>query len=144
MITIDSNALQVAQNFEKQVAEYPQIVKKALGRTAEFLIFLIKQRTAKGKDYQGNAFVKYSSDYASIRKAKGLPTTPDLFFKGNMMSGMTQTSTPTQAQITFTSVRENSKALWNQRTRKFFAIGSLEEPIIKNKFMEEYNRLMNK
>jgi len=142
MITIESNVLQVARNFEQQIRQQPNIVKTALGRTAEFLMFLIKQRTAKGKDYQGNSFVKYTPEYARVRKAKGLPTTPDLFFKGNMMSGMTQRSTPTQAQITFSSVRENSKALWNQKTRKFFAIGDKEAPLLKNKFMDEYNRLM--
>jgi hypothetical protein len=142
MITIESNVLQVARNFEQQIRQQPNIVKIALGRTAEFLMFLIKQRTAKGSDYQGNSFVKYTPEYARVRKAKGLPTTPDLFFKGNMMSGMTQRSTPTQAQITFSSVRENSKALWNQKTRKFFAIGDKEAPLLKNKFMDEYNRLM--
>jgi hypothetical protein len=142
MITIESNVLQVARNFEQQIREQPNIVKTALGRTAEFLMFLIKQRTARGSDYQGNSFVKYTPEYARVRKAKGLPTTPDLFFKGNMMSGMTQRSSPTQAQITFSSVRENSKALWNQKTRKFFAIGDKEAPLLKNKFMDEYNRLM--
>jgi len=142
MITIESNALQIVDNFSKQISEQPNIVKTALGRTAEFLMFIIKQRTAKGKDYQGNSFVKYTPEYAKIRKVKELPTTPDLFFKGNMMSNMTQRSTPTQARITFSAVRENSKALWNQKTRKFFAIGDREAPLLKNKFMEEYNRLM--
>jgi hypothetical protein len=142
MITIESNTLQVAKNFEKQVAEQPQIVKKALGRTAEFLMFLIKQRTAKGKDYQGNNFIKYTPEYASIRKSKSLPLTPDLFFKGNMLSNMTQKSSPTSAQIYFSAVREGIKAVGNQRTRKFFAIGDREAPQLMNKFMEEYNRLM--
>lgn len=142
MITIESNVLQVARNFEQQIRQQPQIVKTALGRTAEFLMFIIKQRTAKGKDYQGNDFVKYTPEYLKLRKQKGLPTRPDLFFKGNMMSGMTQRSSPTQAQITFSTIRENSKALWNQKTRKFFAIGDREAPLLKNKFMDEYNKLM--
>jgi len=142
MITIESNVLQVVANFEKQIAEQPNIVKTALGRTAEFLMFIIKQRTAKGKDYQGNSFVKYTSAYAKTRRAKGLPLTPDLFVKGNMLSNMTQKSSPTQSQIYFSAVRENLKALGNQRTRKFFAIGDKEAPVLMNKFMEEYNRLM--
>lgn len=142
MITIESNVLQVVKNFEEQIRQQPNIVKTALGRTSEFLMFLIKQRTATGKDYKGNPFVEYTPEYKKIRKLKGLPTTPDLFFKGNMMSGMTQRSSSKQSQITFSSVRENSKALWNQETRKFFAIGDIEAPLLKNKFMEEYNRLM--
>ena len=141
MITIQSNVLQVVANFQKQIIEQPNIVKTALGRTAEFLMFIIKQRTAKGKDFQGNSFIKYTSEYSKIRKAKGLPTTPDLFFKGNMLSNMTQKSSPTKAEISFSAVRENIKALGNQRTRKFFAIGDKEKPILMNKFMEEYNKL---
>ena len=141
MITVQSNVLQVVSNFEKQIYEHPQKVKIALGRTAEFLMFIIKQRTARGKDYQGNNFVKYSDSYLEFRKLKQLPTTPDLFVKGNMMSNMTQKTTPTQSQIYFSAVRENIKALNNQKTRKFFAIDDKETPLIKNKFMEEYNRL---
>ena len=141
MITVQSNVLQVVSNFERQIYEHPQKVKTALGRTAEFLMFLIKQRTARGKDYQGNNFVKYSDSYLEFRKLKQLPTTPDLFFKGNMMSNMTQKTTPTKSQIYFSAVRENIKALNNQKTRKFFAIGDKETLLIKNKFMEEYNKL---
>jgi len=144
MITIESNVLQVVANFEKQIAQQPNVVKTALGRTAEFLMFIIKQRTARGKDFQGNNFVKYTPEYAKIRKAKGLPTTPDLFFKGNMLSNMTQKSSPTKAEISFSAVRENIKALGNQRTRKFFAIGDKEKPLLVNKFMEEYNRLIKR
>jgi hypothetical protein len=47
-ITVEDNSLQVAKNFEKQVREQPLIVKTALGRTAEFLMGLIKQRTSRG------------------------------------------------------------------------------------------------
>ena len=140
-LTVEDNSLQVANNFERQVREQPQIVKTALGRTAEFLMFIIKQRTKKGKDFQGNSFVRYTSEYAKIRKDKGLSTTPDLFFKGNMLSNMTQKSSSSQAEIYFSAVRENKKALGNQRSRKFFAIGDREKPILMNKFMEEYNKL---
>jgi hypothetical protein len=141
MITIESNILQVVQNFEKQVREQPQIVKTSLGRTAEFLMFLIKRRTARGKDYNGNDFAKYTSEYRKIRETKQLPTRPDLFFSGKMLSNMTQKSSPTEAQVYFTSVREGLKAIGNQRKRKFFAIGFSEEPLLKNKFMEEYTKL---
>lgn len=141
MITIESNVLKVVDNFEKQIREQPITVKTALGRTAEFLMFLIKQRTARGKDYQGNDFVKYTPEYKKIRQSKELPTRPDLFFSGNMLSNMTQKSSPTQAQIYFSAVREGLKAIGNQRTRKFFAIGDKEAPLLKNKFMQEYIRL---
>jgi len=141
MITIESNILQVVNNFEKQVREQPLIVKKSLGRTAEFLMFLIKKRTARGKDFNGMDFAKYTPEYRKIREEKQLPLKPDLFFSGKMLSNMTQKSTPSYAQVYFSSIREGLKAMGNQRKRKFFAIGDAEAPLLKNKFMEEYNKL---
>ena len=140
-LNIESNVLQIVEGFEKQIREQPSIVQKSLGRTAEFLMFLIKRRTARGKDFNGMDFVKYTPEYRKIREAKQLPTKPDLFFSGKMLSNMTQKSTPSQAQISFSTIREGLKAMGNQRKRKFFAIGDAEAPLLKNKFMEEYTRL---
>jgi len=142
MITIESNTLQVAQNFEKQVREQPNIVKTTLGRTAEFLMFLIKQRTAKGESSDGNAFPKYTAEYAFLRKKAGRQTSmPDLNFTGQMLSNITQKSSPSQAIIYFANKFQNVKALGNQTKRKFFAIGEREQQPIINVFMKEYNKL---
>ena len=142
MITVESNALQVAQNFERQVREQPNIVKTALGRTAEFLMFLIKQRTARGTSADGNAFPKYTAEYSFIRKKAGRQTsTPDLNFSGKMLSNITQKSNPNYAIIYFANKFQNVKALGNQTKRKFFAIGEKEQQPIINVFMKEYNKL---
>ena len=142
MITIESNALEVAKNFEKQVREQPLIVKTALGRTAEFLMFLIKQRTAKGVSADGNAFPKYTAEYAFLRKKSGRQvSTPDLNFTGQMLSNITQKSNPNYAIIYFANKFQNVKALGNQTKRKFFAIGDREQQPIINVFMKEFNKL---
>ena len=65
-ITVEDNSLQVANNFEKQVREQPLIVKTALGRTAEFLIGLIKQRTAKGMSADNTSFPPYTDAYKTF------------------------------------------------------------------------------
>ena len=162
-ITVEDNSLQVAKNFEKQVKEQPLIVKTALGRTAEFLMGLIKQRTQRGINADGNAFPPYSTKpyFFNITPRAGSPTYKtfeggykeyrnfmgkqsnkvDLNFFGNMLSNITQKSTPTQAIIYFASKFENTKALGNQRKRKFFAIGQKEQQPIVNVFMKEYNKL---
>jgi hypothetical protein len=162
-ITVEDNSLQVAKNFEKQVREQPLIVKTALGRTAEFLMGLIKQRTARGINADGNAFPPYSTKpyFFNITPRAGSPTYKtfeggykeyrnfmgkqsnkvDLNFSGNMLSNITQKSTPTQAIIYFASKFENTKALGNQKKRKFFAIGAKEQQPIVNVFMKEYNKL---
>ena len=62
-LTVEDNSLQVAKNFEKQVREQPQIVKTALGRTAEFLMGIIKQRTTRGQNADGNSFPPYTEAF---------------------------------------------------------------------------------
>ena len=163
MITVQDNSLQVAKNFERQVREQPQIVKTALGRTAEFVMGIIKQRTKQGVSADGNAFPAYSTKpyFFNITPRSATPTyktfqggykeyrtfmgkqnnKPDLNFFGNMLSNITQKSSPTEAIIYFASKFENTKALGNQRKRKFFAIGQKEQQPIMNVFMKEYNKL---
>jgi hypothetical protein len=141
-ITIEDNSLQVAKNFEKQVREHPLQVKTALGRTAEFLIGLIKQRTARGKDYQGRSFPPYTNVYKEFREQAGRQTQfPDLNFSGQMLSSITQKSEPDYAVIYFANKFQNVKAIGNQKKRKFFAIGSQEIQPILNVFMKTYNKL---
>ena len=141
-ITVEDNSLQVAKNFEKQVREHPLIVKTALGRTAEFLIGLIKQRTTRGKDYQGKAFPAYTNVYKEFRQQAGRQTQfPDLTFSGQMLSSIVQKSEPDYAVIYFANKFQNVKAIGNQKKRKFFAIGSQEIQPILNVFMKNYNKL---
>jgi hypothetical protein len=141
-ITVEDNSLQVAKNFEKQVREHPLQVKTALGRTAEFLIGLIKQRTTRGRDYQGKAFPAYTNVYKEFRQQAGRQTQfPDLTFSGQMLSSITQKSEPDYAVIYFANKFQNVKAIGNQKKRKFFAIGSQEIQPILNVFMKNYNKL---
>jgi hypothetical protein len=141
-ITVSDNSLQVAKNFEKQVREHPLQVKTALGRTAEFLIGLIKQRTTRGKDYQGKAFPAYTNVYKEFRQQAGRQTQfPDLTFSGQMLSSIAQKSEPDYAVIYFANKFQNVKAIGNQKKRKFFAIGSQEIQPILNVFMKTYNKL---
>jgi len=141
-ITVEDNSLQVAKNFEKQVREQPQIVKTALGRTAEFLMGLIKQRTSRGVNSDGNSFPPYTEAYKKFRQNAGRQTQyPDLNFSGQMLSNITQRSQPTQAIIYFANKFQNTKALGNQKKRKFFAIGAREIQPVMNVFMQTYNKL---
>jgi len=141
-ITVEDNSLQVVRNFEKQVREQPLIVKTALGRTAEFLMGLIKQRTARGISADGNSFPPYTEAYKIFRQQAGRQTQyPDLNFSGQMLSNITQRSQPTQAIIYFANKFQNVKALGNQKKRKFFAIGAREIQPVMNVFMQTYNKL---
>ena len=141
-ITVEDNSLQVAKNFEKQVREQPLIVKTALGRTAEFLMGLIKQRTSRGVSADGNSFPPYTEAYKTFRQQAGRQTQfPDLNFSGQMLSNITQKSEPSFAIIYFANKFQNTKALGNQNKRKFFAIGAREIQPVMNVFMQTYNKL---
>lgn len=141
-ITVSDNSLQVAKNFEKQVREQPLIVKTALGRTAEFLIGLIKQRTQRGVSADNTSFPPYTEAYKTFRQNAGRQTQyPDLNFSGQMLSNIVQKSEPDYAIIYFANKFQNVKALGNQKKRKFFAIGSKEIQPVMNVFMQTYNKL---
>ena len=141
-LTVSDNSLQVAKNFERQVREQPQIVKTALGRTAEFLMGLIKQRTSRGVSADGNSFPPYTEAYKTFRQQAGRQTQfPDLNFSGQMLSNITQKSEPSFAIIYFANKFQNTKALGNQNKRKFFAIGAREIQPVMNVFMQTYNKL---
>jgi hypothetical protein len=141
-ITVEDNSLQVVKNFEKQVREQPLIVKTALGRTAEFLIGLIKQRTSKGMSADNTSFPAYTEAYKTFRQNAGRQTQyPDLNFSGQMLSNITQRSEPSFAIIYFANKFQNAKALGNQKKRKFFAISSKEIQPAMNVFMQTYNKL---
>jgi hypothetical protein len=141
-ITVSDNSLQVVKNFEKQIREQPLIVKTALGRTAEFLMGLIKQRTQRGINSDGNSFPPYTEAYKTFRQNAGRQTQyPDLNFSGQMLSNITQRSEPSYAIIYFANKFQNVKALGNQKKRKFFAIGAREIQPVMNVFMQTYNKL---
>jgi hypothetical protein len=56
---VDDKKLQ--RKLDQQIREQPRQVQKVLGRTAEFLMGLIKQRTQRGKNVDGLTFAPYST-----------------------------------------------------------------------------------
>jgi hypothetical protein len=137
-ITPKVDDLRLRKNLRKQIREQPRQVQKALGRTAEFLLGLIRKRTQKGKDADNNNFKPYTSEYKSFREQKGRQTIfPDLNFSGQMLSNMTQKAKPKQAILFFASKFQGLKAIGNQKKRPFFLIGDNERKTLINFFAKE-------
>ena len=144
-ITVEDNLKEVSTEVKKNILNQPNILQKTLGRTAEFIMFLIKKRTAIGQDSEGKQFPKYNSVYAEFRKKSGRQVAyADLNFTGQMLSNMTQRSTPNYAIIYFANKFQAVKALGNNNKRKFFTVGEKELKPIMNIFMNEYNKLNNR
>jgi len=130
------------KKLDQQIRDNPRQIQKALGRTAEFLMGLIKQRTQKGKDADGRRFKPYTPEYKSFRRKKGRQANfPDLNFSGNMLSNMTQKSTSTNATLFFASKAQSLKALGNQKKRTFFAVGNKESKTLINFFAKEFKKV---
>ena len=126
------------RKLDQQIREQPRQVQKALGRTAEFLLGLIRKRTQKGKDADGRNFKPYTPEYKSFRRQKGRQTRfPDLNFSGNMLSNMTQKANPKQAILFFANKFQGLKAIGNQKKRPFFLIGDNERKTLINFFAKE-------
>jgi hypothetical protein len=138
--TVDDKVLQ--QKIDRQIREQPRQIKTILGRTAEFLLGIIKQRTQRGKNADGIAFPSYKPEYKAFRRERGRQVNyPDLNFSGQMLSNMTQKADSKQALLFFANKFQATKALGNQKKRPFFAIGNRETKTIINFFAKEFKKV---
>jgi hypothetical protein len=138
--TVDDRKLQ--QKIDQQIREQPRQIQTVLGRTAEFLMGLIKQRTQKGKNADNISFPPYTSEYKAYRRQKGRQVNyPDLNFSGNMLSNMTQKANSKQAIIFFANKFQATKAVGNQNKRTFFAVGDKETVTLINFFAKEFKKV---
>jgi hypothetical protein len=138
--TVDDRRLQ--QKINQQIREQPRQIKIVLGRTAEFLLGLIKQRTQKGKNADNISFPPYKPEYKAFRRERGRQVNyPDLNFSGQMLSNMTQKADSKQAILFFANKFQNIKAVGNQKKRKFFAIGDRETKTLINFFAKEFKKV---
>lgn len=129
------------QRFDKQIQTQPRQVQIALGRTAEFLMDIIKTRTQKGRDADGKSFKQYKPEYKQFRRKAGRQVRfPDLNFSGQMLSGMVQRSNTKQAVLFFQKF-QSLKAAGNQKKRPFFLIGDRESKTLINFFAKEFKKL---
>jgi len=137
-ITPKVDDARLKRKLNQQIREQPRQVQIALGRTAEFLLGLIRKRTQKGKDADGRSFRPYTPEYKAFRRQRGRQVQfPDLNFSGQMLSNMTQKATPKQAILFFANKFQNVKAVGNQKKRPFFLIGNKEQKTLINFFNKE-------
>lgn len=130
------------RKLDQQIRDNPRQVQIALGRTAEFLMGVIKTRTKKGKDADGRSFKPYTPEYKEFRRQEGKQANfPDLNFKGNMLSNMSQKSDSKKAILFFPSKNQNAKAVGNQKKRTFFAVGDREGKTLINIFAKEFKKV---
>jgi len=164
-ITPKVDDARLRRKINNQIQNQPKQTQISLGRTAEFLIKDIRERTQSGKDAKNKLFKPYSTTpyffnigskgnpsyrtfekgYQAFRRFKGRQVSKvDLNFSGNMLSNLTQKANSKSAIIYFASTRENLKALGNQvkNKREFFKIGDRGKKLI-NFFAKEFKKVSN-
>ena len=117
------------------------------GPDREVLAFLIidriLQRTAEGKDFEGNQFARYNSNYREQRQELGLSTTPNLYLTGQMVSSI-RLLRHAQGSITIGVTQGSNAALkarWQQGgnsnipKRNFMGIDDVEASGIENEVL---------
>tara|TARA_R110002012_G_scaffold321152_2_gene547818 strand:+ start:2360 stop:2779 length:420 start_codon:yes stop_codon:yes gene_type:complete len=125
-VSVSSNGMKLASEVDKMQVEMSRNTKKALSRTAQFGMAVIKDRTEKGQSYKGGAFKKYSSSYLDFRRDIGASQTPNLEVTGEMLGAMTTNANRKEATIFFSMASEAKKAKKNERTRPFFGFSKSE------------------
>ena len=102
---------------------------KIMRQLAAYGAFAIKERTARGVDYQEKEFAPYSVAYEELRRKKGRAVDKvNLLFKGKMLGAITTDARKGEGTIFFSSATESDKAyrhvagLGNLPKREFFRL----------------------
>jgi hypothetical protein len=114
------------RKFEALSRRFAKNQKKAMLATVLQAETIIKQRTAQGKDVNGNPFKRYSDSYSSFRAKAGRSRTPNLMFSGRMLNSMKVKASKTTGVLFFSRAEESRKAAFNNRTRRFFDLSKKE------------------
>lgn len=96
-----------------------------MARLGSFAEFIIKQRTAQGRDVNGKLFKPYSEKYKLFRQEAGRGQIPNLFFSGRMLGALThRTEGSDTVRLFFHDAQQAAKASGNQRHREFFGLSA--------------------
>lgn len=111
--------------------------------------FNILNRAQKGESAEGSAFSSYSESYEKVREKKGLPTNPDLFFSGRMLSALQYEGQETQVKLYFLNTADAqgtsnaAKAYYNDQLRPFFSLSKKDIDDVSKLVSEELQRALD-
>ena len=149
VVKTNSNSKQVIRKIDKFEDRLSKIIDKGIKQAGFQLLDIIRTKTEKGIDYQGNPFAPYSEGYLKKLNKEGKSTKVDLFYTGRMMGNLTPNSAMKKTgkykvTLGFSRAEERKKALFNQvlndPKREFFNFNNPTEKIIQKQF----NRFLEK
>ena len=148
-LKIKTNSDLVKKRYARIQKKFKSIIEKGILQAGFQLLDIIRTKTAKGIDYQGNSFAPYSEGYLKQLNREGKSTKVDLFYTGRMMGSLTPSSAMKKTgkhkvTLGFSRAEERKKALFNQvlgnPKREFFNFNNPTERIIQKQF----NRFVEK
>jgi hypothetical protein len=117
-------------SYQKQISKELRLALVNAGLEAKKIIL---RRTGLGQGVEGK-FKAYSDSYKKYREELELPTTPDLFVKGDMLGAMDVRIKADYAELYFISGEQNKKAFFNDKIRPFFDLNDKEKQRIRKLF----------
>ena len=120
-------------NFKKMGVKLQQRKVKKLRLLASEIIVGIINRTQSGKDVKNNQFKKYSKGYEKTKAKRFGSAKPNLTVTSLMLNAISSKDIPRGVRLFFLSAAENNKALFNEKTRKFFGVDKQQTKQIKKK-----------
>lgn len=91
----------------------------------------MKQRTQSGKDRDGKSFKPYTASYRKQKAEEFGNSRPNLTRTGQMLNSISWKNIKDGIRFYFNSAEQNSKAFYNQKTRKFFGFTKRETTQLK-------------
>lgn len=119
-------------NFKKASKQLVEGRIRALRLLASEIIVGITRRTQSGRDVGNKGFKKYSPGYAKSKAKQFGGSRPNLTRTGNMLNSQNSKDIRGGVRLFFVGGEENRKALFNQKSRKFFGIDSAQQKRIRN------------
>jgi len=97
--------------FDGILASIQKKVKESLAKTGGSVVLMIRMRTEKGKDVNGQKFKPYSKQYTEFRKLTGRKINPvNLTFTGKMLGSMIPIVSDNSVVVKFSRDSEEKKA----------------------------------
>lgn len=99
-------------------------------------------RTQSGKDRNSRAFKSYSKEYKEAKSKDFGSSKVNLTRTGQMLNGIDWKKINEGIRFYFNSSEQNTKAFYNQKTRKFFGFGAKETKELKAKLTKIYTKIL--
>ena len=144
-IKIDDKKIQKRINRIKN--KFPRLIDRGILQAGFQLLAIIREKTIKGIDVEGNKFAPYTEGYLKKLQREGKKTDVDLIYSGRMLGALIPSSRTVRKtgrhkfSVGFSNSEMRKRAFFNQFTmgsnnRRFFGFSKRTQNIISKTFIK--------